>query len=66
MSKQSEAKKQQGYRQHGKACGSCIHRSFTEKADEWLFIHEKNNRCAIGGFAVKKSAVCNLWEGYGD
>lgn len=25
-------------------------------------LQEKSNRCAIGGFAVKKTAVCNCWK----
>lgn len=66
MSKQSEAKKQQRYRTSPRTCGNCRHRSYVEHVNEYLYIEEKNNRCVIGGFAVKKTTVCDMWAERGD
>ena len=68
MSKQSEAKIQQGYVDKAvpKTCGQCLH--FTSdtvtRTTIWLeaYTIESNLRCSIGGFAVKKMATCNLFN----
>ena len=67
MSKQSEAKTKQGYQPSPKprVCSTCTHyRSDLIKrqglGDTW--IDEKNKRCGIGGFAVKKMGTCNEWK----
>ncbi len=67
MSKQSDARKSQGYAEPLKRiCGTCKSYTFDPiNLVNWLgkdHIVEKNKRCAIGGFAVKKTASCNIWE----
>ena len=67
MSKQSEAKEKQGYTPKAtpRTCATCGHfqmdtverESFGQKWTE-----DKNLRCGIGGFAVKKMATCNMWS----
>ena len=66
MSKQSEAKKEQNYRESPDSCANCAHyeSQVVEKSyDSWngprTWLEEKVKRCAIGGFAVKKMAVCD-------
>ena len=67
MSKQSEAKINQGYNENPipRTCANCA------KYESELTIHnyqyrefteEKNKRCGLGGFAVKKTATCLKWE----
>ena len=72
MSKQSEAKQAQGYEQKPviPVCMNC--KNHEEKATgiyslvrkqcffEWS--EEKEDRCGIGGFAVKKMGTCKLYE----
>ena len=66
MSKVSEAKEAQGYVDWMSInCSTCKHftsRMETNKA--WFGTHtvEKDKRCSIGGFVVKKTAHCNMWE----
>ncbi len=63
MSKQSDAKKAQGYdeRINLKTCGNCYY--FTSDKYERIFYpEEKNLRCGIGEFAVKKSRTCDRWK----
>lgn len=78
MSKQALAKQQQGYSTEPTNCGNCKHRSCVKELPSWMIgdrIYdteigrqrhsiEKNQRCTIGGFAVKKTARCNMWEQY--
>lgn len=60
-------KAQQGYvdKPTPRQCATCGHYTSeivehpTRWGDTWL--EEKNKRCGIGGFAVKKQAVCNLY-----
>lgn len=70
MSKQSDAKKRQGYNPEAsqRVCGKCFY--FQSDKVEQLgyngkpngYILEKNLRCTLGGFAVKKLALCNEWS----
>ncbi len=73
MSKQSEAKAAQGYTTAVSNCGNCAHmakdlvlpagmlkdneRGLTHYTIEQHGV-EKNLRCGIGGFAIKKTATC--------
>jgi hypothetical protein len=66
MSKQSEAKKEQNYREAPDSCANCGHyeSQMVKKSyqgfgglSEWE--EEKGKRCTIGGFAVKKMAMCD-------
>jgi len=65
MSRQSEAKTQQGYNPKPEPahCANCAHyksdRVGSEGWDKKIYYEEKNIRCGIGGFAVKKRGVCN-------
>ena len=66
MSKQSEAKKEQNYREVPDSCANCGHyeSQLVEKTyDAWngkqVWAEEKGKRCSIGGFAVKKMATCD-------
>jgi hypothetical protein len=58
MSKQSEAKLAQGYSTKPMNCGNCAHRWFM------LGRHgvEREQRCEIGTFAIKKTATCAKHE----
>lgn len=68
MSKQSDAKASQGYvaKPIPKTCANCKHLKMeVEEYKDWMlriYTKEKNIRCGIGGFAVKKTATCNLIE----
>jgi hypothetical protein len=64
MSKQSEAKAKQGYTTDMMICGNCVHfKSVQEPMQGYpQFTVERNKRCGIGGFAVKKTATCNEFE----
>ena len=64
-SKQETAKKQQGYvpKAIPRECATCT--SFTSDIDTKFtrygsYTEEKNLRCGIGGFAVKKKGCCDL------
>lgn len=67
MSRQSDAKDEQGYIEKPipKVCANCRnYRSVVEThkgifGGEWK--SEKNRRCAIGGFCVKKMATCDFF-----
>jgi hypothetical protein len=66
MSKQSDAKKKQNYREVPDSCANCGHyeSQMVEKTcDAWdgkkVWTEEKGKRCSIGGFAVKKMAMCD-------
>lgn len=66
MSKQSEAKARQIYvdKLIPNTCSNCVHfRSEIETIppyNEWCtsYTKEKNMRCALGGFKVKKMGAC--------
>ena len=67
MSKQSEAKKNQNYREVPDTCANCgnYQSQLVEKEyDAWngkqTWTEEKGKRCSIGEFAVKKNATCDL------
>jgi len=68
MSKQQNAKDAQGYEAHPRqrVCGNC--RSYISEVETCksvfggTYSNEKNKRCTIGGFAVKKTAVCKLHQ----
>ncbi len=67
MSKKSDAKDFQKYSETviSPACGNCKHRRFKEKRIDSLWksrVKEVSNSCSIGGFAVKTTATCNLFE----
>ncbi|EHJ49554.1 Myb-related protein B (B-Myb)-like protein [Solidesulfovibrio carbinoliphilus subsp. oakridgensis] len=68
MSKQSEAKEQQGYEPKPRpaTCRTCAHykSDITEEKGAFggTWVKETNCRCSIGGFAVKKAARCKLHE----
>ena len=69
MSKQAEAKAKQGYvpKAIPQTCVNCA--SFrSEKIEQQTkyghaWIKETNQRCSIGGFAVKKMGTCSEWSG---
>jgi len=64
MSKQSEAKIKQNYnpKPDPQQCANCKHfKSDTIGTVGWdkkTYYQEKNLRCGIGGFAIKKRGVC--------
>lgn len=64
MSKQSEAKKQQNYnpKPDPAQCANCTQfksdQVGTEGWDKKTYYQEKNMRCGIGGFAVRKRGTC--------
>jgi hypothetical protein len=69
MSKQSDAKKAQGYvRKHKPMyCMNCAHfQSETTTVPGAFgdsFSVEKNKRCGLGGFAVSKQGTCDYFTG---
>lgn len=76
MSKQSEAKAAQGYILKSNTCAGCAFFSSERVLPAWMVtandgftrytleIHgvEKNFLCNVGGFAVKKTASCNIFK----
>lgn len=67
MSKQEKAKQSQGYEPKPVVpmCSNCVHYlSDYVEAHGWqtTWTEEKNIRCGIGGFAVKKQGKCSLHE----
>lgn len=71
MSKQSDAKKNQNYilKPIPRTCNTCknfefdhiqVHPPTQWKKDGWW--EDKNLRCSIGEFAVKKTATCDLYD----
>ena len=62
MSKQSEAKEQQGYvaKPTWPVCGNCMNFRSDIKPVPWSTTHtqETNMRCGIGGFKVSKLGTC--------
>ena len=69
MSKQSDAKAAQGYEPKPivRNCGSCAHFKCEIEVLKGYFAWsdpreiERNKRCGIGSFAIKKTATCALW-----
>lgn len=75
MSKQSDAKKEQGYIEKpvNKTCSNCINFVFDIDIPQWAkdsgytieshphYAGESNKRCFLGGFAAKKTATCKYW-----
>ena len=67
-SKQQKAKEAQGYESHPvlPVCSNCQHytsrieRGENSWGGEWE--QEKDLRCGLGGFAIKKMAGCAEWE----
>ena len=64
MSKQSDAKKSQGFRKTPDTCANCVHFTMdvVEVKVSWeraIFTEEKNKRCGKGGFAVGKNNTCD-------
>lgn len=75
MSKQSEAKKTQMYNPKPihRTCSNCAHFTSEYRPVKWAaeqygeeeairrgIVKETNMRCAIGGFAVKRGARCDI------
>jgi len=67
INKQAQAKFNQGYRKAPNSCSNCINYRVDiikeEQVNQWgynvFILKEKNRRCDIGGFSVKKTHVCN-------
>ena len=71
MSKKSEAKEKQGYvaKPVPKPCMNCANFLFdrvqVRLGTSWHpegWFEDKNMRCSLGGFAVKKMGTCNEWR----
>ena len=69
MSKQSDAKAIQNYQEKPfvKTCSNCAnYRSeIVRHGYNWAgaeCFRETNMRCSVGGFAVKKTALCEDWK----
>lgn len=66
MSKQSDAKIEQGYRETPHTCGNCANfqsdKEPHEERDSKIYYTEKKLRCGIDGFAVKKTGWCKFWK----
>lgn len=68
MSKQFEAKLEQGYRKNPDTCSNCGHLQFEviEKSyKRWdgkaeTYTEKKRHRCSVGGFAVGKTSTCRI------
>ncbi len=65
MSKQSEAKAAQVYRITPDTCSNCVHYRSTFVSSSYgasTWVEEKDKRCGLGEFAVRKTAVCDRHE----
>jgi len=64
MSKQSEAKKSQGYTLKSKMCMNCTHYESEKRMEGWKgqYFTESKLRCGFGGFKINKTATCNKHE----
>lgn len=62
MSRQSDAKSRQQYepKPQPPICSRCHYYSSEMVPSEWNpeYVDERNKRCSLGGFAVKKTASC--------
>ena len=63
MEKQNK-KEEMGYtpKPIQKMCSNCSHFSSVFEKTEYGYMQEKELRCSIGGFAVKKQGNCNIHE----
>ncbi|MDB5937494.1 MAG: hypothetical protein JWQ01_4838 [Massilia sp.] len=61
MSAQSLAKAAQGYvaKAIPQTCMNCAHFAVDAAVNKFGWVDEKNLRCTLGNFAVKKMAACN-------
>ena len=57
MSKVSDAKARQGYRQQGRHCEECTYATI-RPSENYQGI---KRTCDLGGFAVKARATCDSW-----
>ena len=64
MSKQSEAKEEQGYTKKLPTCSTCLNFKMETVPSAWndKYLIEKNLRCKIGKFKVMKTATCKRHE----
>lgn len=64
MSKQANSKTEQGYEPKPifAMCSNCKHFRSDKIKNQWNYEEEKNIRCGIGEFAVKKQGTCKLHE----
>ena len=64
MSKQSEAKKAQGYDDSPivRICFTCEYYRSRCVPDEYGEAEEIDRHCGFGGFAIKKMATCKRYE----
>lgn len=55
-----KAKEEQGYQEKPiqPMCSNCAYYQSVLSPNGYGFVEEKEKRCAIGGFAVKKMATC--------
>lgn len=60
-SKQKKAKQEQGYRKIPSQCQNCKNFEFSAEVNQFGYAEKKKIRCGIGGFAVQRTAVCDLW-----
>lgn len=60
-SKQGQAKQDQGYRKAPMQCSNCKNFEFGVEVNQFGYAKKKKLRCSIGGFAVQRTAVCDLW-----
>tara|TARA_R110000868_G_C10453727_1_gene726678 strand:+ start:226 stop:465 length:240 start_codon:yes stop_codon:yes gene_type:complete len=70
MSKQSEAKVNQGYVKYAqKVCAGCAHfskQTETVRGTFRTYTVDKMMRCGKGGFKVGKMSTCNEWQAPND
>ena len=65
MSKQSHVKAIQGYRTKPDTCSNCRH--YQSKIEMIRYCQvESEKRCGLGGFAVNKTSVCNMYAKLGE
>lgn len=64
MSKKANLKTEQGYEPKPifAMCSNCKHFKSDKIMNQWNYEEEKNIRCGIGEFAVKKQGTCKLHE----
>lgn len=67
MIKKSDSKRKQGYNDMPipRTCGNCAEyeSEFVDLSPPYQqYMKEKNKRCGLGGFEVKKTATCNEWR----
>lgn len=64
MSKKPNPKTEQGYEPKPRfaMCSNCIYFKSDKELTEYNYLQEKNIRCGVGHFAVKKQGTCKLHE----